>query len=197
MNAEETVIALRTLGAAYGHVQPSPDTIELWANVFHSDDATLVLTGIREWVLTESRFPTPADLRRYMRQARMEGQAALPPTRTCDGTGWREIEEGLMPCSVCNTALHAVYSDHVKLRRFRDGEPVSRLVNPDQLLVQVAYCQPWRGDDPTDPVVPPRIGRRIAYNAHVEDAAARGIAPMDERPFMAMLGVSAMSDRGL
>jgi hypothetical protein len=198
VNAEETVIALRVLSAAYGHVEPSPDTVELWGNVFAGDDATLVLQGIREWVLTETYWPTPADMRRYMRQARIENQTALPPTRTCDGTGWREIEEGLIPCNVCNPVLAEVFADRHKLDRWRGGTPADKLVNTDMTVVPVAYCQPDTvHEDPNDPIVPPRIGRRIAWNAHVADAADRGVAPMNEDVFMRLLGVRAMSDASL
>lgn len=194
MNAEETVIALRTLGAAYGHVQPSPDTIELWLNVFHSDDPTMVMYGVREWVLTETRFPTPADLRRYMRQARIDSQAALPPSRGCDGTGWRDIPEGLMPCSTCNPALAQVFADRDKLRRWRHGEAVKTLINMDMMIMPVAYCQPDTfHEDPNDRMVSPSVGRRIAWRAHVDDAADRQVAPMDETYFMRMLGGQRVS----
>lgn len=189
MNAEETAIALRVLSAAYGYIDQDPDQQELWLNVFHSDDATIVMQGIREWVLTETRFPTPADLRRYIRMARIDNQTALPPSRGCDGTGWRWIEEGLLPCSTCNPVLGEVFADRDKLRRWRNGEAASRLVNMDMTVVPVAYCQPDTfHEDPDDRMVSPSVGRRIAWRAHVEDAAARGVAPMDETLFMRRLG---------
>lgn len=118
-----------------------------------------------------------------------EPQHQTPPPRPCDGTGWRTIYEGMMPCHDCNPALHRVFSDQGLLHRWRHGEETSRLINLGEFIQPEAYCQPdtWH-EDPSDPVVSPSEGREYAYNAYVAECTRTGTEGMSHDVFMHRLG---------
>lgn len=126
MNAQETAICLRTLGAAYGHVEQDGDRAELWLNVFSGDDAVHVLTACREWVINESRWPTPADIRRYIRDAVRREQMDTPPPREI-GQRYPTFDEGIQIAyeSYCREVRRQGREPR-SFEQFRGSVPVNR-----------------------------------------------------------------------
>lgn len=190
MTDAESANCILLLSAAFG---PPEETQEaLWMNILSVIDVDRGMAAIEHWIMNENFWPRPAEINGLVRElgehARFQPERSLP-ARTCDGTGWRTIDEGLMPCDVCNPALHRVFSDHDLLRRWRAGEPTKRLVDTESFIQPEAYCMPdLTHEDPNDRMVSPEVGRRLAWNAHVQDAEAGNCDLMDEDAFMRMLG---------
>jgi hypothetical protein len=96
MTPQETTMALRFLQGAYPHVQVSEETIELWINLFASDDAAAVLNACRDWARDEGRWPTPADIRRLCRDAVRREMMEPPPVRQLTSPGsYPSFDEGI------------------------------------------------------------------------------------------------------
>lgn len=187
MTNEEAQNCIRVLAAAYG--APDEGRLALWANVLTTLDYDRAETAIVAWVDTEPWWPRPSDINGLVRElgnhARFANQRALPAP-TCDGTGWREIEEGVLPCDQCSPALSRLYADHSLLSRWRNGEAITRLVDMNTFVQPEAFCQPDRHhEDPEDRHVDWSVGRRIAWTAH---AADNNTPTLDPDVFMRRLG---------
>jgi hypothetical protein len=104
----------------------------------------------------------------------------------CDGTGW--ITEHTVPCPRCNPYLAIIFQSPERLIRWRNGTPIKHLVDLDGL--PVAACQTTNMIDPEDPIVPPSVGRMIAWSAYVADCNERDVEAMPREQFMKRLGTT-------
>ena len=151
MNRQETARVLHIFHTVY-RTEITEDMESLWSNVFAAVDPAVVTAAAKDWILTEKWWPTPAEFSTYMRAARSESQAALPATHGCDGSGWIDHPDiGLDPCPTCNPALTAIFAESALVDRWRNGEAIGRLVDPNR-YPSVPTCKPTVREDPQDPI---------------------------------------------
>ena len=69
MNSSDIASLFQVLQAAYPHVEFTDDQQMLWANAFENDASHTVLMGARNWIETETFFPSIAGIRQKAREA--------------------------------------------------------------------------------------------------------------------------------
>lgn len=61
------------------------------------------------------------------RQANAEQSYVASTTGHCNGNGWIDGDDGVVPCGRCNPVLRTVFNDRRKWRRYLNGESLSSL----------------------------------------------------------------------
>jgi hypothetical protein len=158
--------------------------IVLWSD---ADAAMAAIRNVCRMWMDRSRPPFAVVDEAYRNEIRERSAAhGINPERAiCDGTGWTHTGQ---PCPRCNPYLAIIFQSPERLIRWRNGTPIKHLVDLDGLPVQT--CQPLGLIDPEDPIVPPSVGRMIAWSAYVADCNDRGVESMDRNTFMARLGTT-------
>lgn len=157
--------------------------IILWSD---GDAALAAARNVCRMWMDRSRPPFAVIDEAYRNEIRERSAAMAPRERAlCDGTGWTHQA---LPCPRCNPYLAIIFQSPERLIRWRNGTPIKHLVDLDGL--PVAACQPSGMIDPEDPLVPPKVGRMIAWSAYVADCNDRGVESMDRDTFMARLGTT-------
>lgn len=186
MNREEANLLVRQAAAPFTSTEITQDLVDMWANAFYDNDPILVHDAINQWIATEDWFPTIAGLRAIMRQIARGQRAIAPRGSRCDGTGWIEnSDRASHPCPQCNPALFGVFSDPDKLRKYRDGIPLSSLtddvipMNGTQQYVGTfpSTCLRSVRPDEQDPEVTPAEGRATAAMAYEAECKLDGREP--------------------
>jgi hypothetical protein len=186
MNRDEANVIIRMAAATYPNVDVTEDMVDMWANAFWDNDPHIVKNSVEQWILTETWFPTIAAVRSIMRQTAQGQRAIAPRGSRCDGTGWIEnSDRASHPCPQCNPALFGVFSDPDKLRKYRDGIPLSSLtddvipMNGTQQYVGTFPSTCLRSDRPDeqDPEVTPAEGRATAAMAYEAECKLDGREP--------------------
>lgn len=67
MNTVETGRVLTVLTGAYPHYEIPDETALLWAELFSGDEYRHVNLAVSQWVVRESRFPAPSDIKAQVR----------------------------------------------------------------------------------------------------------------------------------
>lgn len=139
MNADQTVIALRQLAAAFPR-EITRDVIELWHNVFDDTPDERVQAAVAEWIKTAEHFPSPAQLRSVMRsqlrRQQMEAPPALPePTDPePDDTGRPRDRRRILPPS---EGIDIAYASYVRECERRGIPPRTRQSFAERLPIDV------------------------------------------------------------
>ena len=134
MNRQETAQLLLVFSGAYPNHEVTPETSALWANVFESESFDALVAAAKVWIERERFWPTPADLRTIVRDARrreaMEAPedrqlpAPEPPPHIDEETG--EVLSTTRRPATLEAAIDIAYRSYCREVRRQGREPRSR-----------------------------------------------------------------------
>lgn len=152
MSPEMVDAMVERLASTY-RIEVEDEMLNAWRASFSSTKPDFVEEAVNRWIATQQWFPSPAQMHGIFREMTPAPAPRVPVgTPGCNGSGWiaqEDDEGGASPCRRCNPFMYEVWQDKTLRRRYRMGEPVSKLVNvpqgvrmPEKCLVETRFEEP-------------------------------------------------------
>lgn len=188
MNRDEHEMVMRALHAAYPSQEITEDMLALWREALSTEEYDPVHRAVVRWTDHEKWWPTIAELRAMIRDAKDDGRdRELSGAVRCAGYGWISIGDQTRPCPTCSPALWRIFRDPKLLLQWRNGRAVHTIFRMSRDEFSDEYrrprCQPPVGEelplDPGDRMISPEEGREVAERAYSDEERRQGREPSE------------------